>query len=165
VFFTFGIALLVVLSGGGLLYFGFGVQKTSTLSPVQVAAATATAVAQTYATGTTKQGIMLGFDAAHTNHNPYEQTLGPGNVSRLTPLWSFTTEGAIISSPAVAGGMVYVSSYDGKLYAFDATCRQKCQPLWSFTTGNGIYSSPAVADGVVYVGSDDHKLYAFGLAS
>jgi eukaryotic-like serine/threonine-protein kinase len=33
-------------------------------------------------------------------------------------LWSFATGAAIISSPAVANGVVYVGSYDGKLYAF-----------------------------------------------
>jgi len=175
VFFTFGLVLLVVLSGGGLLYFGSFVQRTLTLSLSQAAtataaaqayttsqAATATAAAQAYATGTTRQGIMFGFDAAHTNHNPYEQTLGPGNVSRLTSLWSFTTGNSIVSSPAVAGGMVYIGSEDGKLYAFDATCRQKCQPLWNFATGYAIDSSPAIAGGMVYVGSlDNGKLYAF----
>jgi outer membrane protein assembly factor BamB len=33
-------------------------------------------------------------------------------------LWSYATGGAIRSSPAVANGMVYVGSEDGRLYAF-----------------------------------------------
>jgi len=65
----------------------------------------------------------------------------------------------------VAGGMVYIGSYDKKLYAFDASCRSACHPLWSFAAGSAIFSSPAVTDGMVYVGSWDHKLYAFGLAA
>jgi len=104
---------------------------------------------------------MFGFDAAHTHNNPYEHTLSPANVSRLQLLWSFATAKYISSSPAVAGGMVYVGSHDKKLYAFDATCRNACQPLWSFATGGDITSSPAVASGMVYVFSDDGKLYAF----
>ena len=185
-FFTLGtilsVILVFVLAGISLFYFGFGSQNISTLfitpartakfpsaptkiptlSPVQVTAATATAAAQAYATATAGQGAMLGFDPPHTNLNPYQHIIGPGNVSRLTRLWSFATGSSVTSSPAVAGGMVYVGSSDDKLYAFDASCRKNCQPLWSFATGGSIdFSSPAVAGGMVYIGSTDHKLYAF----
>ena len=34
------------------------------------------------------------------------------------PLWTATTGGQVFSSPAVANGVVYVGSTDGKLYAF-----------------------------------------------
>jgi outer membrane protein assembly factor BamB len=85
-------------------------------------------------------------------------------------LWTATTGGFVLSSPAVANGVVYVGSQDAKLYAFDAEGSENCSeipktctPLFAGTTANGISSSPAVANGVVYVGSDDHKLYAFGL--
>jgi outer membrane protein assembly factor BamB len=66
----------------------------------------------------------------------------------------------VISSPAVANGVVYVGSYDNNVYALDASTGAK---LWSYTTGNAIGSSPTVANGVVYVGSGDNNLYAFGL--
>jgi PQQ-like domain len=36
-------------------------------------------------------------------------------------LWSYTTGGAVYSSPAVANGMVYIGSDDGKLYCFGLT--------------------------------------------
>lgn len=108
----------------------------------------------------------MGFDAAHTNSNPYERTIGLDNVSQFTPLWNFAIGGMRYnSSPIVADGMVYVGSEDGTIYAFDATCHKSCQPLWSFATGYMIYASPAVADGMIYEGSYDGKLYAFGLAS
>jgi len=122
----------------------------------------ATTAAQAYAAGTTQQGVMFGFDPAHTNWNRYERVLNVSTVSHLKLLWSYTTGAPIYySSPTVAGGMVYVSSEDHKLYAFDATCWQACQPLWSYTTGNSIESSPAVAGGMLYILSADQILYAF----
>jgi len=76
----------------------------------------------------------------------------------------------VASSPAVANGVVFVGSYDGKLYAYDASgstdCSgtpKTCSPVWTATTGARILSSPAVADGMVYVGSSDYNFYAFGL--
>jgi len=155
--FTLLLVCLVALSGVGLSSFWF-LARTPTLSPAQ---ATAMAAAQAYATGTSKQGVMEGFDAAHTGYNPYERTLSPANVSRLKPLWSYTTGNVIYSGISVAGGMVYVGSDYHKLYAFDATCHNACQPLWSYTTGEAIRSSPSIAGGMVYVGSWDSKLYAF----
>ena len=134
---------------------------TSTLTPSLM---TATAIADAehaYATSIAKNGIMFGFDSAHTHQNPYEKVINRTNVSRLKPVWSYATGDSIISSPALANGLVYVGSSDHKLYAFDATCRKHCLPLWSYTTGDRIESSPAIANGLVYVGSDDRKLYAF----
>ena len=61
------------------------------------------------------------------------------------------------SSPAVANGVVYVGSFDDKVYALNATTGAT---LWTATTGSLVPSSPAVANGVVYVGSYDHKVYA-----
>ena len=74
--------------------------------------------------------------------------------------WSYTAGGLITSSPAVVDGVVYVGSYDGKLYALDAVTGAV---KWSYITGSGIESSPAVANGVVYIGSDDATIYAFHL--
>ena len=75
-------------------------------------------------------------------------------------LWSYTTGSGVTSSPAVANGVVYVGSYDDKVYALNASTGAL---LWSYTTGYEVFSSPAVANGVLYVGSDDYKVYAFAL--
>ena len=69
------------------------------------------------------------------------------NASTGAQLWSFETPGPVTSSPAVANGVVYVSSES--LYALNASTGAL---LWSSATaGNG--DSPTVANGVVYVSS------------
>ncbi len=55
-------------------------------------------------------------------------------------------------------GLIYITSGDGSLYAFDATTGQQ---RWVAPSGDVIYSSPTIANGLVFVGSRDGKLYAF----
>jgi outer membrane protein assembly factor BamB len=112
------------------------------------------------------------FGPTHPGLNPAETALHAGNVASLATAWTALTGNAVYSSPAVAGGTVYVGSDDGKLYAVDAAgvanCSagppRTCSPLWTAATGGAVRSSPAVAGGTVYVGSDDGKLYAFDAA-
>jgi outer membrane protein assembly factor BamB len=83
--------------------------------------------------------------------------------------WTATTGGAVLSTPAIAGGVAYVVSTDGRLSAFDATgavgCAgtpKTCAPLWkSVDLGGPVSSSPAVAGGLVYAASGDARLLAF----
>jgi outer membrane protein assembly factor BamB len=62
-----------------------------------------------------------------------------------------------LSSPSIAGGLVYFGSGDGNVYALDAATGAL---RWSFRTGDVVHSSPAVKDGIVYIGSWDSFLYA-----
>jgi outer membrane protein assembly factor BamB len=81
-----------------------------------------------------------------------------------TVLWQGRAGAPISSeSAAVTGGMVYVSSDDGRLLAFsEAGCGASvCDPAWTGQLGAATISSPAVAYGDVYVGADDGDLYAF----
>jgi outer membrane protein assembly factor BamB len=92
----------------------------------------------------------------------------------------------VAASPAVADGIVYVGSYDGKFYALNA---QTGGMKWKFATGGerrfeakGLHglepknqtiadqfdvflSSPVVTQGTVYFGSGDGNLYALDAAS
>lgn len=68
------------------------------------------------------------------------------------------------SSPAIANGVLYVGSYDTRIYAIRASDGAL---LWAPKWGTqnlprGINSSPAIANGRVYIGCRDGKLYAFG---
>ena len=164
------VGLLLLLATGSMLFtLAMGIKLVkfpflATTPPLAPKYVTATAVARAYVaytTDTKKNGFMFGFDPAHTRWNPHEKVLSKATVRHLKPRWSYATDNAIYSSPAVANGMIYIGSEDHKLYAFNASCHSDCQPLWSYTTGGIIYSSPAVANGLVYVGSYDHKLYAF----
>jgi len=67
-----------------------------------------------------------------------------------------------LSSPAVAGGIVYFGSGDRHVYALDAadgTLR------WKVATKEVVHASPAVADGLVVVGDWDSTLLALDAAS
>jgi serine/threonine protein kinase/outer membrane protein assembly factor BamB len=105
---------------------------------------------------------MFGFNLQHTRFNPDEHLpLTTAIVSYLALGWKAPTGAGIYSSPAVANGIVYVGSDDGRLHAYNVISGRS---LWAPTaggTGGQIRSSPAVANGVVYTGSDDGKLYAF----
>jgi peptide/nickel transport system substrate-binding protein len=91
-------------------------------------------------------------DVTHTGYGS-----GPAPETNSVQ-WNFTTGGAVVSSPAVADGRIYVGSDDGKVYCFNA---YNGTLLWSALTLGPVESSPTVVDGKVYVGSQDATLYCF----
>ena len=97
------------------------------------------------------------FDSCHTGYNPYEHILSSNTVGNLALKWKYMTGFAVLSSPAVANGVVYFGSYDKNVYALNASTGAL---IWKYTTGNEVVSSPAVANGVVFVGSEDNNVYA-----
>jgi len=82
------------------------------------------------------------------------QSSGPKMLKGIK--WQFKTQGAIVSSPAIANGIVYIGSSDGALYAVDQTSGQQ---KWKAQTRGPIASSPAVADGLVFFLSFDGGFY------
>jgi outer membrane protein assembly factor BamB len=77
-------------------------------------------------------------------------------------MWEYVTGAEGQSSPAVAGGVVFVGLGDGNVYALNATTGAL---VWKYATGGFVFSSPAVANGVVYVGSFDRNLYALNAST
>jgi outer membrane protein assembly factor BamB len=75
-----------------------------------------------------------------------------------------TTGVAIYGTPAVAGGLVYIAGYNGKIYAFDTDNLKIIEWIYPLE-GNlqPIVGGTAVAQGIVYIGAaeeDNWKLYA-----
>ncbi len=74
-------------------------------------------------------------------------------------VWTFATRARIESSPAIAGGRVYVGSNDGRFYVLNLSDGAK---LWEFNAGGPLSASPAIANGRIVIGAQDGKLYCFG---
>ncbi len=91
----------------------------------------------------------------HTGVSQYE--LQPP----LKQLWRFKTGGPVLSSPVVSGGLVYIGSRDGSLYAIDGA---RGTQQWRLQTGDRIEGTPAVSGNLVYVGSHDGIVYAVDAA-
>src|SRR5262245_14633103 len=72
---------------------------------------------------------------------------GPGPEKLGGVQWSFAASGPIVASPAVAGGVVYIASLGGHLYAID---QQSGREKWNFRSRMPIASSPAVEGNTVY---------------
>ncbi len=142
---------LVVLGavGGGVVWF-----TRRTTSPISTAVSMTPTPVLPRLPATSP---MLGLNPAHTGFNASEYILSPANVSRLTAYWSTPTGDRINSTPAVVGNVVYVGSYDTKVYACDVTSGSI---VWTASTGGAVTASPAVANGIVYIGSADHNIYA-----
>jgi outer membrane protein assembly factor BamB len=73
--------------------------------------------------------------------------------------WTFTTRSRVESSPAIAGGRVFIGSNDGRFYVLNVTNGAK---LWEFDAGAALSASPAIANGRIVIGSQDGRLYCFG---
>ena len=90
-------------------------------------------------------------------HDPEHSAVGQSGPSNLTLRWNFYTNGAVVSSPSIAGGIAYFGSQDKNIYAVDS---RDGSLKWKFTTLNRVLSSPAIAGGKVYTGADDGYVYA-----
>ena len=73
--------------------------------------------------------------------------------------WTFATRARVESSPAIAGGRVFVGSNDGRFYVLSLDSGAK---LWEFDAGAPLSASPAIANGRIVIGSQDGRLYCFG---
>ncbi len=96
--------------------------------------------------------------ASPSGEEQWRFDLGGRSVARILPhtLPPYAYDYSA-SSPAVHGGVVYVGSADGHLYAVDAASgRQR----WRFATGAPIRSTPVVDGGTVFFAGWDHHVYA-----
>ena len=82
---------------------------------------------------------------------------------KLELLWTFSAaEGGFESTAAIVGGVVYIGSTDGNLYAIDLATGKK---RWQFSTPLGFTASAAVQGGRVYIGDSDGTFYCIDAAT
>ena len=76
-------------------------------------------------------------------------------------VWRFEA-GVIESSPLVVDGVVYLGSWDRRIYAIDARTGQK---RWEVETGDRVKGAASFRKGTVFIGSYDGRVYALDAAS
>jgi eukaryotic-like serine/threonine-protein kinase len=76
--------------------------------------------------------------------------------------WRFRSGARFVSSPTVAGGVVFAAATNGKIYALRASSGAT---LWTYATKGPVASTPAVSGDSVYVASLDGGVYALESAS
>ena len=74
-------------------------------------------------------------------------------------LWSFSTGGEILGTPAWSGKAVVFGSGDGKVYAVDDSGKAR----WTFDAGLPVYGWPLIDDGTVYIGDNGGRMHALDL--
>jgi outer membrane protein assembly factor BamB len=91
---------------------------------------------------------QLGGGPRHSGYNPAETVLTPSTVPALQQRWATATGGTVAWPPAVAGGVVYASSFGHKVFALRADTGQV---RWTRGVGADYPIAPAVGLGKVYV--------------
>jgi len=95
------------------------------------------------------------------------KTLYALNASDGSAALTFSRQpvGTIVSSPAIANGVLYVTTESGNLVTYNAATGEWIHtinfPILGTKYGYTIYGSPAISNGVVYVPVSDGNLYAF----
>ena len=110
----------------------------------------------TLATVSSAQTTFHGNNA----HTGVYEGAGPKKLGGIK--WTFKTPGPIVTSPAIADGVVYIGSMSGHLYAID---QQSGKEKWNFKSRMPIASSPAVAGGSLYFVSSAGSLVSMDIAT
>lgn len=101
----------------------------------------------------------------------YDNTVRAFNLADGSQRWNVTVamsgrDARVVSSPAVADGVVYFGSFNRRFYAFEALNETPyVREKWNVTVGDAIWSSPAVAGGHVAFGADDETVYVLEAAT
>ncbi len=104
-------------------------------------------VSSSIADGSRSHGVVYGLDRLYGDE-----------------LWvSEPLDGKLWVTPAVANGVVYVSTFEGRIYSLDAETGRKLP--WVYEGEFGFVSSPVIVDDMLYVGSFNRSLLAIPLGS
>ncbi len=109
-----------------------------------------------YASPSTDQWTMFRHDSSHSGYIACSVSMSSTKL-----LWNFTTMKAVVSSPAVANGAVFVGCRDGAVYSINSSTGEL---LWYYySDGSEINSSPAIYNNSIYVGSDNGNIYSLDI--
>lgn len=100
----------------------------------------------------------VGDGVVYVGGGPVDPRLYAIGATTGNERWREELGESVVTSPATAGGRVYVAVRDGsssRIEAFERTG----EPVWSFENGLEL-TAPVVADGTVFAGSRDGTLYA-----
>jgi outer membrane protein assembly factor BamB len=98
--------------------------------------------------------------AQSDGHSLY--AFAPSGAAPSKRLWQFPGNGAPLTAPVVAGGLVLFGSGDHNVYALDA---KSGATRWTGTTGYVFTAAPLVAEGMVIIGDQGGNIDGFDLAT
>jgi outer membrane protein assembly factor BamB len=82
----------------------------------------------------------------------------PNGLAPSKRLWSFDGDGALLTKPVAADGVVVVGSSDRNVYGLDA---RTGKTLWTATTGYAFTADPIVSNRVVVIGDQGGNIDGF----
>lgn len=88
-------------------------------------------------------------------------TSAGGDATATAQRWSYPLVKHSISTPAVAGGLVFAADCTRTVHCVDA---QTGKPYWTHEARGDFWASPYVADGKVYLGSRKGEFLVFAAA-
>jgi outer membrane protein assembly factor BamB len=102
---------------------------------------------------------------ASSNGRVYSLDKGSGDENWKREDIPVLTENAekLWTSPVIQGNTLYVSTFDGHIYALSVETGELLD--WSFEAEAGFASSPVIYEDIIYVGSFDRHLYATRIGS
>lgn len=89
-------------------------------------------------------------------HDAARSSIGSNGPENLSLIWTFATEGSVVSSPSIVDGIAYFGSQDKNIYAVNAWSGTL---IWKFATESTIESSPAISEGKLCTGGEDGYVY------
>jgi len=123
------------------------------------------------AVSTSADWSMYQHDQTHSGFST-TSLVNSSNVATLTPAWNFAAGDWVTGTPIVADGVVYVGSWDGKMYALR---ERDGSVVWSFNAGTikvdacqttyGIDSTANLSGGKLYFGTGQAQLIALNAAN
>ena len=110
---------------------------------------------------------MCSYQSTLTDGLLFAQTDGhslyafePSGAAPSKPLWSFDGDGALLTKPVAASGVVVVGSSDRNVFGLDA---KTGKTLWTGTSGYAFTADPVVTGRAVVIGDQGGNIDGFDL--